>query len=364
MRGHEESSTVTSGPSASRRATSYDVALRAGVSQSAVSRCFRDGASISADKRARIEAAAAALGYAPNKIARSLITQRSRILGVLVTARTTRNVPDLLLKMGQEIQAAGHRMLLFTMKDGEQPIAALPDILAYHLDGVISGVTLPDPMLRICAQRNVPVVLYNREARNNWACSVGCDDPRALSMLAAHLREDGSRRVAFLAGPEESTVAKLRRQAMEAAVREHDLNLVGIKNADFTYEGGRRSTRQLIADLRPDTIVCANDAMALGVMDACRYEMKLQIPRDIAVAGYDDMPESAWPPYDLTTLAQPVDALSRAAVRMIGDQLDGSGPPGERRLMQADLVLRSSTRSKQGGAAVAQAFAGSPGQLG
>jgi DNA-binding LacI/PurR family transcriptional regulator len=348
MRGHDQSRQFPVEPAAARRATSYDVALRAGVSQSAVSRCFRDGASISADKRARIEAAATALGYAPNKIARSLITQRSRIIGVLVTARTTRNLPDLLLKMGQEIQAAGHRMLLFTLKDGEPPISALPDILAYHLDGVISGVTLPDAMLRICAQRGVPVVLYNRETRNDWACSVGCDDPSALSMLAAHLRAGGSRRVAFLAGPAESTVANSRRQAMEAAAREHDLNLIGMKAADFTYEGGRMATRQLIADLRPDTIVCANDAMALGVMDACRYDLNLRIPDDVAVAGYDDMPESAWPPYDLTTLAQPVDALSRAAVRIIGDQLAGSGPPGERRLMQAALVRRSSTRSKEG----------------
>jgi len=116
-------------------------------------------------------------------------------------------------------------------------------------------------------------------------------------------------------------------------------------HADYSYAGGRGAVPGLLGGgLAPDTIVCANDAMALGAIDACRFDLHLRVPDDIAIAGYDDIPEGAWSPYDLTTLAQPLEALSRASVRMIGEQLDGTGGRGEQRRMQAELVIRSSTR--------------------
>ena len=328
-----------------RRATSYDVALRAGVSQSAVSRAFRDSGSVSADMRARVEAAARALGYAPNKIARSLITQRSNIIGVLVGEAATRNYPDLLLRMGAEIQAAGRRMLVFTVSGSDTAAGALPDILAYHVDGLIAGVSVPDAMLQTCAERQIPVVLYNRRSRSPWAGSVGCDDAAALSALAAHLRQGGSRAVAVIAGPVDAPVSQSRLRAMRDAADQHGLALVRVVHADYSHDGGRRAVRGLFAEgPRPDTIFCANDALALGAIDACRHDLKLDIPADIAIAGYDDVAEGAWPPYDLTTLAQPLAALTRAAVRMILDQLEGEGPPGEQRFMPALLVVRGSTR--------------------
>ena len=328
-----------------RSATSYDVALRAGVSQSAVSRCFRDGGSLSAEKRARIEAAARALGYAPNKIARSLITQRSNIIGVLVAESTTRFYPDLLLKLGQAIQAAGRSMLVFTASGLTGAAAALADILAYHVDGLISGVSLPDDMLRVCANRRIPVVLYNRASRDGWSSSVGCDDPAALALMAAHLRAGGSRRIDFIAGPAEAPVSQSRLRAMREAAREHGLVLSRVVHADYSHEGGRQAALGLLAAGRPpDTIMCANDAMALGAIDACRHGLHRAVPQEIAIAGFDNVPEGAWPPYGLTTLAQPLEALTAAAVRMIGEQLDGIGGHGEQRRMAATLVIRSSTR--------------------
>jgi DNA-binding LacI/PurR family transcriptional regulator len=327
------------------RATSYDVARLAGVSQSAVSRCFRERGSISAEMRARIEAAAAALGYAPNKIARSLMTQRSNIIGVLMGDVTTRNYPDLLMELAESIQHAGRRMLLFTLTGSRSAATALPDVLAYHLDGLIAGVSLPDDMLRSCAQRQIPVVLYNRPSRDGCASSIGCDDPAALAALAAHLREGGSRRVACVAGPEEAPVSQSRLRAMQDAADVHGLDICAVVHADYGYDGGRRAAASLCDHpARPDTIVCANDAMALGAIDACRFDRRLRVPDDVAVAGYDNVPEGAWPPYRLTTLAQPIEEMTRAAVRMVLEQLDATAVRGEQRLMPATLVVRNSTR--------------------
>ena len=315
------------------RATSYDVARLAGVSQSAVSRCFRDGASVSPDKRARVEAAAERLGYAPNKIARSLITRRSHIIGLLVTERTARGYPDLLLEMDRAIQRSGNRMLLFTITDDAALAAALADILAYSLDGVIAGITVPLAFLEACARRRIPVVLYNRESPHAWACSVGCADNAAWAGLAAHLVEAGCRRVVFLGGPAGSSVAQDRLRGMQRAAE--GLEIIAIRHADFTYAGGHREAPALL-QLRPDAIVCANDAMALGVLDGCRAAP------GIAISGYDNVPESAWPPYSLTTLAPPVAGLTKAAVAMLGAG-DGGFVPGERRLLRATLMVRGST---------------------
>ncbi len=334
------------------RVTSYDVARSAGVSQSAVSRCFRDGSSVSAEKRGRIEAAARALGYAPSKIARSLITNRSNMLGVLISEATAHSYGDLLFRLGAEIQAAGYRMLVFTVSGTNAAAASLPDIIAYNLDGLICGVSVPDAVVAACAERHIPIVLYNRSGRGGWACSVGCDDPGGLSALAAHLRRGGSRRLKYIAGPAEAPVSQSRGRALRDAAAEHGLEVLDIVHADWSYDGGRAAMLRLLDEgPRPDTVVCANDSMALGAIDACRFDLKLDVPGDIAVAGYDNVPEGAWPTYALTTLAQPLHALTRTAVRMIREQLDGSGTPGEQRRMPATLVVRGSTRPASGPAA-------------
>ena len=170
------------------RVTSYDVARRAGVSQSAVSRAFREGASISADLRDRIHRAADALGYAPSNIARALITQRSRLIGVVVTRATARNNPDILFHLGQHIQDAGSRMLVFTLPDDAVDDSILSDLLSYHVDGVITAASIAEDTLRRCAQRGLPVILYNR---HGIAASVSCDRAHRNTGCGLHRRAAG-----------------------------------------------------------------------------------------------------------------------------------------------------------------------------
>ena len=328
-----------------RRSTSYDVAVLAGVSQSAVSRCFQDGGSVSPGTRRKVQEAARTLGYAPNKIARSLTTQRSRLIAVLVSDITARNFPDLLVRLGLEIQQAAHRMLTFIVP-GDEADGALADILAYHVDAVISAVSVPDTMMSACAAQGIPVVVYNRTSRHPWASGVGCDDAAALDRLCEHLRAGGGRRAALLAGPADAPVSTSRIAAAAAAAAAHGLAVTGTFHTDFSYEGGRAAARSVLGGReRPDTVVCANDSSALGVLDACRFDLGLSVPGDVAVAGYDDIPEGARPSYGLTTLSQPVPALTGTALRMARERLDGIAIPGERRLLPAALVVRGSTRA-------------------
>ena len=189
--GAEPEETAEIGPFPTR-VTSYDVARLAGVSQSAVSRAFRDGGSISSETRAKVEKAAHALGYAPSQIARSLITARSRMIGVVMTELTARNYPDVLRFLGGEIQSTGNRMLFCSSPDDSGAAEAVTDLLAFHVDGIISSASLPLDALEACERQRVPVVLYNRAPRSAVASAVACDHPIAMDSLVGHLVAGGA----------------------------------------------------------------------------------------------------------------------------------------------------------------------------
>ena len=329
----------------STRATSYDVARLAGVSQSAVSRAFRDGGSISRETRAKVVKAAHALGYAPSQIARSLITAKSRMIGVVMTELTARNYPDILRFLGSEIQNTGNRMLFCSTPDDAGAAEAVADLLAFHVDGIISSASLPPDKLEICERQRVPVVLYNRAPRNAVASAVACDHPTAMDSLVDHLVTGGLGRAFFIAGPEMAPVSNDRLLGLRNAFAARGLAMPDIAHSDYSYEGGRAAANErLVRSGLPDTIVCANDAMALGAMDACRFDLKLRIPDDVAIAGFDDIAQASWPSYDLTTLRQPVRRMTQASVRMLMERIAGASAGGERRLLPAELKLRGSTR--------------------
>ena len=344
-KGERVSHTDDPAPASSARVTSYHVARRAGVSQSAVSRAFRDGASISAELRGRIHRAASELGYAPSNIARALITQRSRLVGVVVTRIIARNNPDILFHLGQHIQDSGSRMLVFTLPDDSAGDTILADLLAYHVDGVIAAATMSDDTLLACAGRKLPVILYNRHSPGAPAASLACDHASGMRDLARHLAATGTRDAAFIAGPLGAPVSDERHRAARAAFAEYGMHLRPPIHADYTHQGGHAATVHLLGQTpRPDTLVCANDSMALGAIDACRHSLGLAVPGAIAVTGFDDTPPAGWPSYGLTTVAQPLEDLGRAAVQMLMDHIEGRGVQSERRLLHARLVIRTSTR--------------------
>jgi DNA-binding LacI/PurR family transcriptional regulator len=331
------------------RATSYDVARLAGVSQSAVSRAFRKGGSISPDTRAKVERAARELGYSPSQIARSLITQRSRMIGVVMTDLTARNYPDVLHFLSREIQATGNRMLLCSVPQDAEAPAGAADLLAFHVDGIISSASLPRETLAAADRQGVPVVLYNRAPLSLLASAVACDHPSAMEALVEHLVAGGLKRAVFIAGPETAPVSNDRLLGVRDALAARGLALERVLHGDYSYDGGRSIvTAHLGGRDRVDTVICANDATALGVMDAYRCDLGLRVPDDVAVAGFDDVPQAAWLSYALTTLRQPVRRMTRMTVRVLMEQISGTEEGRERRLLSAELKIRASTRPVRG----------------
>lgn len=326
-------------------ATSYDVARLAGVSQSAVSRCFMPNASISDKTREKVLAAAAQLHYAPNAIARSLITRRSNIVAVLITETTSRVTPEILFELNVALLRRGLHLLLFsiTQEMGHEDI--IGEVLRYKVDGVIACTSLPEAQIRRCNHRGIPVVLYNRVAPGQDACSVSCDHFSANREIADRLYRCGHRNFAFISGAATAPVSEQRKQGLVQRLQELGIAHVEVEEGDFSYRSGHDALLRLLARTQAvDAIVCANDDMAFGAMDAARYQLGKQVPQDLSIVGFDDVVSAERSPYQLTTVRQPVADMARQAVALLVERIETRDLPPVVILLPGALMLRESAR--------------------
>ncbi len=326
-----------------RRVTSYDVAVAAGVAQSTVSRCFRPGSEISPDTRARVHAVAAALGYTPNALARSLITRRSHMVGVIVTEFTLRANPDLVNGIGRALAANGMRLLLMTVADEVQASDVAAGALGYPLDGLVVAVRLPDAAVQPFLRRGVPVVFFNRPASLPHVDRVATDHGGAASEVAGLLHAAGHRRFLCLGGPAGWAVNQERTAGFIDALAALGVTDVPVIAAEQSYAGGQQTFLERVArQPRPDAVFCVNDQLAFGVLDACRFDLPAGPP--VSVVGFDDVAEAAHRSYDLTTVRQPIEALAAAAVKLLLGRADAPELPARRLLLPGTLVRRGSAR--------------------
>lgn len=330
-------------PIASQRPTSYDVARLAGVSQSAVSRCFRPGSSISPDKKKAIQKAAATLGYQPNAIASGLITKRSNLVAVLISNLTNLYYPEVLAELTHRLTAEGIRVLLFALQSESDVDAALDQVWRYRVDGAISAARLSAVQLRAFERHRVPVVLYNRFAEGEPVPSVCCDSIGGERLLVDRLVAAGHRVFGIIAGPDDSFVGNQRVDGARSRLAEHGLEAAIVQGA-FDHDSGAAALRALMARTKPDAVICANDLMAIGAIDAARYEFGLVLPDDLSVVGFDGVGPAAWPSYRLTTIRQPVRRMTDAAVAMLLERVADPSLPHEVRSFAGALIEGSSAR--------------------
>ncbi|MEL7485621.1 MAG: LacI family DNA-binding transcriptional regulator [Pseudomonadota bacterium] len=324
--------------------TSYDVARHAGVSQSAVSRCFKPGASVSAKMRERVMKAAAELGYEPNAIARSLITRRSNLVAILISNLTNLYYPEVLAELTQRFSARDVRVLLFSLKSEADANETLQQIWPYRVDGVIAAAELSPDHVAEFEKRHVPLVFYNRHLNGAPVSSVCCDQEDGARQLVDGLYSAGHRRFAIFAGPPESVVGVERKTAALERLEELGCDDAPVFEGDYSYESGVSLADALMqtASDRPDAVICANDVMAIGALDAFRVNHGLEAPTDISVVGFDGVGPSSWKSYNLTTVRQPVRRMTEAAVSMLMSIIEEPGAPQEKRVFSGILRLGSS----------------------
>lgn len=328
------------------RPTAADVAREAGISQSAVSRAFTPGASVAQSTRHRVLEAARKLKYRPNALARSLTTQRSRIIAVAMTQLDNPFYPSVLQSLSRLLQARGYQILLFTAPQGEAADPLFESVMRYQVDGIILASTmLSSALARECRGAGVPVVLFNRTTNDTGMSSVAGDNEAGGAAIAAFLHAGGHRRYAFMAGLEDSSTSRDRERGFRTALKELGVAEISRAVGRYTREDAAEATRALLhQEQRPDAIFCANDHMAIACMEVARMEFGLNIPRDLSIVGFDDAGMASAPTFDITTYSQPFAAMAAATVSMLSDLMDAPDQPPRRCIVGGELIVRSSAR--------------------
>jgi DNA-binding LacI/PurR family transcriptional regulator len=329
-----------------KRVTSIDVARLANVSQSAVSRTFSPNAAVSAKTRERVLAAARQLGYTPNALARSLITRRTNIVGVVMADMTNPFYPTVLEELVRQLGISSRQVLLLTTPPDRQIDDLLPLLLQYQVDGVvIASATISSAMAGVLAGRGTPVVLFNRHVPSAQVSAVMCDNVEGGRLVANLLLDAGHRRVAYIAGKPDTSTNIDREKGFSDRLRERGAAPPMHEQGAYTYEAGYdAATRLLGRSERPTAIFCANDIIALGALDAARSACRLRVPEDVSVIGFDDIPAAAWPSYQLTTIRQPVEQMVAVAIDLLTQALAHPGVEPRVHLLPGLLVRRASAR--------------------
>ena len=327
--------------------TSLEVAERAGVSRSAVSRVFTPGASVSAKTAEKVRAAASELGYRPNVLARSLMTGRSRIIGLVVAYLDNLFYPMVLEKLSNALQAEGYHVMVFMAAQTAGNIDdVLDEILDYQVDGlVMASVAMSSELTARCRASGVPVVLFNRRQDDDLQSSVTTDNYAGGYAVAQHLLKGGHQRIAHIAGWQGASTARDREAGFVDGLKEAGRDLFARAEGDFHTDKSREVAREMFGGVdRPDAVFVSNDHMAFLTMDVLRDELGLRVPEDVAVVGFDDVPTAAWAAYDLTTVRQDVEAMVAEAVRTVLAAVSETDAEPEQVLLPAQLVVRGSSR--------------------
>ncbi|MBL8590118.1 MAG: LacI family DNA-binding transcriptional regulator [Methylobacteriaceae bacterium] len=329
--------------------TSSDVAKLAKVSQSAVSRAFSPGASVSAATRKKVLKAAEKLGYRPNALARAMISGRSGLIAVVVAYLDNQFYPVLIEHLSRALQEKGYQVLLFMTDPGDQD-TLVQKVLQFQVEAIImASATLSSSLAGECAKTGTPVLLLNRYVPSAPTSSVTSDNLEGGRLLAHFLVDGGHRRIAFIAGNEDSSTSRDREAGFYRGLAERGVVLWRRAVGGYTFEGAARAARTLFASGdRPDAVFVANDHMAFAVIDVLRAEFALTIPDDVSIVAYDDVPEAGWGGYRLTTVAQSAADMVAATVDILMAQIDRRAVQPRAAMIPARLVIRDSARIPPG----------------
>lgn len=329
-----------------RPITAAVVARLAGVSQSAVSRVFTPGASVSKETRARVESIALKVGYRPNLIARSLITGRSNMIGVAVPGTDNPFYQAAVEALAVAFSRSGYRVLLFTTDPATGSDPVLEEVLRYRVDAlVLISTNLSSRLADDCMQVRVPVVMLNRTTDSRSVSSVVGSNRQGAHAIAAFLLAAKHKRFGYVAGLENSSTNRDREEGFFEYLRSQGVHSVRRENGGYTFAGAQAATRIMLSSKRPpDAIFCANDYMALAAINVAQAEFGLVVGQQISVVGFDNIHLSEWPLFKLTTYSQPLEAMARRVLQIIEKQICTLDTSSAAWIEEGELIVRESAR--------------------
>jgi LacI family transcriptional regulator len=332
--------------------TIRQIAKLAGISRSTVSRVLNNHPNVNAQTRERVLQVIAETGFRPDPIARSLSSRRADIIGLVIPV-TIRSLfedpffPRLMQGISQGCNNHDYTLSLFLLHTPEEEEKLYPRISRRQLlDGVIVTATRNrDPLIPQLLANRVPFVLHGRH-EDPRASFVEVDNVTGAHTAVTHLVRLGRRRIGLITGPSGSLAAEDRKRGYLNALLERrvpvDEDL--IIHGDFTENSSYEAMQRLLPH-EPDAVFVASDTMALGALRALRNAGK-RVPEEVALVGFDDMPQAATANPPLTTVRQPIQRAGALAVEMLIDILENGVDPPRRIILPTELVIRDSCGSQ------------------
>ncbi|MDN4524935.1 LacI family DNA-binding transcriptional regulator [Fictibacillus fluitans] len=331
-----------------KKVTAMDVARLAGVSQSSVSRAFSKSASISNKKRKMILDAAEKLGYQPNAIARGLITNQSRIIGIVMRDVQNPFYPEVLEKFYSRLSEEGYQIMFINSQNDEVQEYEVSQLIEYSVEGVIiTDALLTSAAVQKFNRNGISVVLFNRYISDSMSNAVICNNFSAGQRIGQYLLDTGHRQLGFISGPSNTSTSLERSRGFIDTLQKHGIESIPMEDGGFTYEGGFAAAEKLMKHhAKIDALFCANDVMAFGAMDYLNTA-GYRIPEDISVIGFDNVKMADWSPYALTTWQQPVDEMIQQAVKLMLDDINGQQEEPEMNFVDGCLIERASVKNRR-----------------
>jgi LacI family transcriptional regulator len=331
--------------------TIHDVARHAGVSPMTVSRVINSETNVREETRAKVAASIKTLRFSPNPAARNLASAASIHIGILYANSTAAYLSELLLGALEQSSLSSCQLVLEQCENLESERKAVQRLIAGHVDGVILPAPLCDSedALKTVVSAGIPAVLVTSGRPAPGFSAVSINDFEAAREMTRHLLSLGHRRIAFINGHPGHTASGQRFRGFMEGMTEAGVEVSANQVAQgfFTYRSGLEAAEKLLGDgFNPTAIFACNDDMAAATI-AMAHRKGLDVPRDLAVAGFDDTPLATmiWP--ELTTVHRPIANMAREAVRLLIEQVrakrSGWPPATEHRLMKYTLVKRDSS---------------------
>ncbi|MDG0841854.1 LacI family transcriptional regulator [Staphylococcus equorum] len=318
------------------------VAKKANVSQSTVSRVFTPGKSVSEETKQKVLKVANELNYKPNALARGLITNKSKLIGLAMKDKQNPFYHEVLALFTQKLKQFGYSVLFVYTENEEIQQEEINQFIEYNVEAIIiTDAVLSSDLVKKLKSSSIPVILFNRYDESLNCNSVSSDNIYAARSVAEYFYKQGYKHNLYVSGIYNTSTNRDRLQGFKQyfSERNQDIDMV---EGDFTFETAYKSTLKYLKDgNRPQGIFGANDITALGALEAVK-KMNIEVPNEIEVIGFDDIRMASWPNHQLSTWSQPLNNMIEETIEiLLKDNFDEI----EQRKLKGKFKFRKTTKT-------------------
>ncbi|WP_320127619.1 LacI family DNA-binding transcriptional regulator [uncultured Sphaerochaeta sp.] len=330
--------------SSKRNVTSREIAHLAGVSQATVSRSFNYPDKVSPETRKKIFGLANRLEYSPNVIAKSLVSSKTNIIGAVIEDFENPFYVSFVHRLAEKLATYGKKILLFNPRGDEGIQKLLQEARGFRIDGlIVASATLSQQLTEREIPTSIPVVMINRQSASSHYCSVASDDVSCGRAVADYLV--GIKRFAqyvYVSGSIAKSSSIDRKKGYVERLKEWGISSPVVISGDFSYLSGFEAANQLLKKelTLPLAVFVANDLMAMGFLDGIRKAGNFIIPQDIAIIGADNIEQSSWVSYNLTTMQLPTAEMIDYAFQYLNSDESRREEMSGRHLFPCSLIVR------------------------